>query len=246
MNKNKFYSLFIIDFYYKMPDLSQFEKTLGVKFKNQDLLLEALTHRSYINENSKWHLPNNERLEFLGDAVLELVVTEYLFNNFPKNSEGEMTSWRAALVNADMLSRIAKSIDLNENILLSKGEAKDVGKARDYILANAFEAVVGAMYLDQDYKNCKRFIEEKLVGYLPEIIEKRLYEDPKSKFQEEAQERVGITPTYEVLKEWGPDHAKHFIVGVFLGEDLVAQGEGLSKQAAQEEAARNGLEIKKW
>lgn len=229
-----------------MKDLSQLELTLGVEFENEDLLNEALTHRSYLNENPSWPYSHNERLEFLGDAVIELVVTEALFGQFPDKPEGELTSFRAALVNTRMLSDVARSFHLNDYLLLSRGEAKDTGRARHYILANTFEALVGALYLDQGYRKAGEFLKRVLLSYLGEVIEKKLYKDPKSLFQEEAQERYGITPTYEVLKESGPDHEKHFIVGVFLNEEKIAEGEGLSKQAAQEEAARKGLEAKGW
>ncbi|PIP25160.1 MAG: ribonuclease III [Candidatus Nealsonbacteria bacterium CG23_combo_of_CG06-09_8_20_14_all_36_12] len=228
-----------------MKDFAPFEKKLNLKFKNKDLLIQAFVHRSYLNENPKFYLGHNERLEFLGDAVLELVVTEYLYQNY-QNPEGELTSWRAALVNADMLSKIARDLDFNDFLLLSQGEAKDVGKARKYILANIFEALIGAIYLDIGYKACKKFIEKYLIKKLPEILEKKLFKDAKSRFQEEAQERAGITPTYQVLEEWGPDHLKHFIIGVFLGDELVAKGEGSSKQEAEIESAKNALEVKNW
>jgi ribonuclease-3 len=225
--------------------LFELEDKIGVKFSNHDLLLQALTHRSYINENPKWHLDHNERLEFLGDAVLELAVTEYLYNKYP-NPEGELTNWRAALVNAVMMAKVSAKIDLNNYILLSRGEAKDTGRARQYILANTLEAVIGAIYLDRGYKTAGDFILRFIIGELPEIIESGAYKDYKSLFQERAQDDVGITPTYEVLKEWGPDHAKHFRVGVFLEKDLIGEGEGPSKQDAQQEAARNALEKKGW
>lgn len=229
-----------------MKDFSLFEKKLNLKFKNKDFLIQAFCHRSYLNENPDFYLPHNERLEFLGDAVLELVVTEYLFRKYSEKSEGELTNWRAALVNAKILAEVAKNLDFNDFLLLSRGEAKELGKARQYILANTFEALIGAIYLDQGYKVCQDFIKKYLIIKLPEIIEKGLFKDAKSRFQEEAQERVGITPTYQVLEEWGPDHAKHFIVGVFLDKESVAKGEGSSKQEAEEEAAKNALEIKKW
>jgi ribonuclease-3 len=229
-----------------MKDFSLLEKKLNLKFKNRDFLIQAFCHRSYLNENPDFYLPHNERLEFLGDAVLELVVTEYLYQKYPKKSEGELTNWRAALVNAKMLSNLAQELGFNDFLLLSKGEEKEVGKARLYILANAFEAFIGAIYLDQGYVACQEFIKKYLLKKLPEIIKKGLFKDAKSRFQEEAQERVKITPTYKVLDEWGPDHAKHFIVGVFLGEELVAKGEGSSKQEAEEEAAREALEVKGW
>lgn len=229
-----------------MKDLSTLESKLSLKFNNQDLLLQAFTHRSYLNENPSFKVGHNERLEFLGDAVLELVVTEYLYAKFPEKPEGELTSFRAALVNAKMLSEVAADIGLGDYLLLSRGEAKDKGRARQYILANAFESLVGAIYLDGGYEASKEFIDRVLVSKLDEVMEKKLYKDPKSLFQEEAQERVGITPAYDVMNEWGPDHDKHFIVGVFLGKEKIAEGEGPSKQTAQEEAARNALHIKGW
>ena len=229
-----------------VKDFSHLEKKLGLRFKNKDLLIQAFCHRSYLNENPDFYLPHNERLEFLGDAVLELVITEELYQNYPEKSEGELTNWRAALVNAKMLGDLAKDLDFNDFLLLSRGEAKELGKARQYILANTFEALTGAIYLDQGYEVCQDFIKKNLIVKLPEIIEKGLFKDAKSRFQEEAQERVGITPAYKVLEEWGPDHAKHFIVGVFLDEELVAKGEGFSKQEAELEAAKNALEIKGW
>lgn len=229
-----------------MKDFSKLEKKLGLKFKNQDFLIQAFCHRSYLNEHPDFYLEHNERLEFLGDAVLELVVTEYLYQNYPEKSEGELTNWRAALVNAKMLAKVAQELDFNNFLLLSKGEAKEKGKARQYILANTFEALMGAIYLDQGLDFCRQFIKRYLIIKLPEIIKLGLYKDAKSRFQEEAQERVGITPTYEVLKEWGPDHAKIFEIGVFLGKELVAFGRGSSKQEAEEEAAKKALEIKGW
>ena len=225
--------------------LSELEEKIGFKFKNKDNLLQALTHRSYLNENPDWHLDHNERLEFLGDAVLELVVTEYLYNNYP-NPEGEMTNWRAALVNAVMLSKISNEFDLNDFVLLSRGEARDTGRARQYILANAIEALIGAIFLDQGYEPCQKFIGRFVLKELPDIIEKRLYRDPKSLFQEEAQERVGITPTYEVTEEWGPDHARNFKIGVFLEKEMAGIGQGPSKQEAQQDAASDALRKKGW
>ena len=230
----------------KMSDkFSELESKIGFSFKDKDLLLTALTHRSYLNENPGWRLDHNERLEFLGDAVLELVVTEYLFKNYP-NPEGEMTNWRAALVNANILSKITGEFDLNDYVLLSRGEAKDTGRARQYILANAIEALIGAIYLDQGYEPCIEFINRFVLKELPTIIEKRLYRDAKSSFQEMAQDKVGITPTYEVLKEWGPDHARNFEVGVFLEKELIGTGQGPSKQEAQQQAAEDALAKKGW
>ena len=229
-----------------MKDFSLLEKKLGIEFKNKDLLIEAFCHRSFLNENPNAKLNHNERLEFLGDAVLELVVTEYLFKTYPKENEGILTAWRAALVNAQRLSEVAKRLDFEEFLLLSKGEAKEKGKGRMYILANTFEAFLGALYLDFGYNVCQDFIKKHLISELPTIIEKGLYKDPKSRLQEDAQERIGVTPSYKVLDEWGPDHAKHFLVGVFFKDELIAKGEGSSKQEAEIEAAKNALKIKNW
>ena len=223
-----------------------FEKKLNLKFKNKDLLIQAFVHRSFLNENPDFKLSDNERLEFLGDAVLEQVVTEYLFRTYPQETEGKMTSWRAALVNSKILARIAQDLGFNDFLLLSQGELKEIGKARQYILADTFEAFMGSLYLDQGLNSCKDFIKKHLLKKLPHIIKAGLFRDAKSCFQEQAQERVGATPTYDVLKEWGPDHVKHFIVGVFLGKDLIAKGEGFSKQEAEEKAAKEGLKVKGW
>ena len=224
-----------------MKDFSSLEKKLSLKFKNKDLLIQAFVHRSFLNENPDFKLFHNERLEFLGDAILEQVVTEYLYQNYPKKLEGELTSWRAALVNTKMLSKIAKSLEFDDFLLLSQGETKEKGRARQYILADTFEAFIGALYLDQGLDVCKNFIEKNLIKELQDIIKGGLYKDAKSCFQEESQEKKGITPTYKVLKESVHDHAKRFIVGVFLNKELIAKGEGLSKQEAEEEAAENAL-----
>lgn len=224
---------------------SELELKIGFEFKNKDLLVTALTHRSYLNENPSWRLDHNERMEFLGDAVLELVVTEYLYNNYP-NPEGEMTNWRAALVNANILSKISAEFNLNDYIMLSRGEARDTGRARQYILANAMESLIGAIYLDQGYKPCEKFITKFILKELSMIIENHLYRDAKSLFQEMAQDKAGITPTYEVLEQWGPDHAKNFKVGVFLEKELAGQGQGPSKQEAQQKAAEDALSKKGW
>ena len=228
-----------------MKDFSKIEKKLGLKFKNKNLLRQAFCHRSYLNENPKCHLENNERLEFLGDAVLELVITEYLYRNY-KESEGQLTNWRAALVNSQSLASIAEELGFNNYILLSRGEAKDTGKARQSILANTFEAFLGALYLDQGFRVVRNFIKKHLIKRLSYIIENGLFRDAKSLFQEMAQKEIRVTPEYKVLEEHGPDHAKHFTMGVFLEDKLIAKGEGSSKQEAEEEAARNALKIKNW
>lgn len=229
-----------------MKDFSLLEEKLDLEFKNKNILIQAFVHRSYLNEHPDFKLGHNERLEFLGDAVLELVVTEYLYKNYPNKSEGELTNWRAALVNAHQLANAAQKLGLDKFLLLSKGEEKDNSKARRFILADNFEALIGAIYLDLGYEKSKEFISKYLLGELPRIIESGLFKDPKSRFQEEAQERLGITPTYKVLEEWGPDHAKHFMVGVFLKDELVGKGQGSSKQEAEIEAAKEALNNKNW
>ncbi len=229
-----------------MTDFNLFEKKLGLKFKNKDLLTQAFVHRSYLNENPQFGLDQNERLEFLGDAVLELVITEFLYNEYPKKAEGELTNWRAALVNAKMLTSVAEELGFNDFLHLSRGEAKELGKARQYILANTFEALIGALYLDSGYEPSDIFIKKYLLSKLPDIIKNKLYQDAKSHFQEQAQDKAGVTPMYKVMKEWGPDHKKKFTVGVYLGKELVADGEGYSKQEAEEEAAKSALIVKMW
>jgi len=229
-----------------MKDFSKLESQLKIKFKNHDVLKTALVHRSYLNEHPTFSLPHNERLEFLGDAVLELIVTEYLYAHYP-NPEGELTNWRASLVNAKMLSEVAQELELNDYLLLSKGESKDSNsKARQYILANAFEALIGALYLDQGREVVTKFISAHILSKLEHIIEHKLYLDPKSRFQEASQDKHGVTPSYRVLEESGPDHNKHFIVGIYLNSEQVATGEGSSKQEAQVDAAEKALKVKGW
>lgn len=228
-----------------MFNKEEFEKICQIEIGNVDLYIEAMTHRSYLNENKDHKYPHNERLEFLGDAVLELIVTEYLFDNF-NNPEGEMTSWRAALVNGEMLAQVAKEIGIDPFLLMSKGESKDTGRARNYLLANAMESTIGAIYKDKGYDSAKNFVKIFIIVKLKEVLDKKLYLDPKSYFQEKAQEVENITPHYEVLSETGPDHDKVYSVGVFLNKEKVAEGEGVSKQDAQRTAARNGLEKKGW
>ncbi|MEK7589737.1 MAG: ribonuclease III [Patescibacteria group bacterium] len=229
-----------------MNIFNTFENKIGIIFKNKNLLMQAFLHRSYLNENKGLKMDHNERLEFLGDAVLELVVTEYLYAKYPKKTEGDLTSYRAALVNTATLSNVAGELEMNDFLLLSKGEAKDTGRARQYILANTFESFVGALYLDQGYDAVKNFIAKNLFPLTDEIVEKGLWQDAKSSFQEIAQERESITPQYKTVQEVGPDHAKNFIVGVYLDEEKIAQGEGKSKQEAEQAAAQNALETKGW
>ncbi|MFA4941122.1 MAG: ribonuclease III [Patescibacteria group bacterium] len=230
-----------------MKTFSKLEEKLGIKFKNQDLLKQSVVHRSYLNEHPDFELNHNERLEFLGDAVLEIIVTEYLYYKFPETPEGDLTNWRASLVNAKMLSIIANEIELEDYLFLSKGESKDKNsKARQYILANAVEALIGAIYLDQGTKLAKKFIKNCIISKLDNILENQLYLDPKSKFQEKSQDEFGITPHYKVLSESGPDHSKIFEVGLYLGDELISRGKGSSKQEAQIKAASNGIKKKGW
>ncbi|HCC60347.1 MAG: ribonuclease III [Candidatus Staskawiczbacteria bacterium RIFOXYC1_FULL_37_43] len=229
-----------------MKEFEKLEKKLGLDFKNKKLLMQAFVHRSYLNENPSFELEHNERLEFLGDAVMELIVTENLYKKHPEKAEGELTNWRAALVNAKMLTSVAEGLGFNDFLLLSRGETKETGKARAYILANTFEALVGALYLDSGYDITAKFLKKYLLVNLAEIIKTGSYKDSKSHFQELAQEKAGITPSYKVAKESGPDHEKKFIVGIFLQDEMVAEGEGSSKQEAEEAAATEALKVKKW
>jgi ribonuclease-3 len=230
----------------KNRDIEQLAVLLGVPHKLDGHLTQAVVHRSYLNEHPDFPLDHNERLEFLGDAVLELVVTEYLYAHYP-NPEGELTTWRSALVNGDSCAAVARALQVEQFLYLSKGEERDVqSKARRYILANAFEAIIGALYIDFGWDVAKDFITRHILVLLDEIIAKRLYIDPKSRFQESAQSRLGVTPSYKVIEESGPDHNKTFVIGAYLGKELVARGEGSSKQEAQVAAAENALNIKGW
>ena len=224
----------------ELPNLTDLQEKLGVSFSDDKTLLTALTHRSYLNENPDFELDHNERLEFLGDAVLELVVTDHLYQSYPL-PEGELTNLRSAIVRGEMLSKIALEMGIEPYLLLSRGEKKDTGKARQYILANAVEAVIGAIYRDQGYDAAKKVISAFFIEKLPEVVEKGLYIDTKSKFQELAQDRFRVTPVYKVLKESGLDHEKEFVIGVFLHDKQLGEGSGSSKQEAQQEAAKNAL-----
>lgn len=229
-----------------MIQFSDFEKKIKITFQDKNLLKQAFTHRSYINENPNVSISHNERLEFLGDAVLELVVTDFLYRKYPQYTEGELTALRSALVNAIIISEIAGDIGMNDYLLLSKGEAKDFGKARQYILANTYEALVGAMYLDQGYAVVDKFITKTLLPKTEEIVNKKLWRDAKSLVQEKAQEFVSVTPLYKVLNQSGPDHDKHFTVGIYFGSELVAEGKGKSKQEAEQNAALAALKLRNW
>ncbi len=229
-----------------MIDFSGFEKNTGLKFKDKDLLTQAFVHRSYLNENPSLGMEHNERLEFLGDAVLELIVTDFLYKKYPREDEGILTSYRAALVNANIISDIARDMGVNEYLLLSKGESKDTGKARNYILANTYEAILGAIYLDSGYEEAERFVKRTILVKIDEVVKKKLWKDPKSHVQEKAQEFLSVTPSYKVISESGPDHDKHFTVGIYFGSDLAAQGKGKSKQEAEQAAAQKAMEDRGW
>lgn len=227
-------------------ELTKLQQLLQTTFVDSSVLLSAVTHRSYLNEHREATWEHNERLEFLGDAVLELVVTDYLFHKFPEKPEGELTAVRAALVNTVSLSGAAETLGINQFLLMSKGEAKDIGRARQYILANAFEACIGAIYLDQGYEAAQKFIAEQLFSKTDEIVHKRLWQDPKSRFQELAQEHASVTPTYETIAQDGPDHDRVFTVGVYLKKEFVADGKGRSKQEAEQQAAQAAISAKQW
>ncbi len=229
-----------------MKDFSGFEESIGIIFTDKEILQRAFTHRSYINENPRSGLSHNERLEFLGDAVLELVVTDHLFKTYPDHTEGDLTAYRSALVNAVVAAEVAQDLGMNDYLLLSKGESKDTGRARQTILANAYESFIGALYLDQGYGVCDLFIKKTLVPKLDDIIHKKSWRDAKSHVQEEAQERLGVTPSYEVIGQLGPDHDKFFTVGIFFADKKIAEGKGRSKQEAQQAAAQSALELKGW
>lgn len=229
-----------------MPDFSPLQERIRHSFTKPDLLVEALTHRSYLNEHREYTGNHNERLEFLGDAVLELAVTDFLFKRFPAKPEGELTSYRAALVNTVSLAESAQVLGINDFLLLSKGEAKDTGRARDVILADAFEAIIGAIYLDAGYAAAETFITNNLGNKIDDVIAKRSYQDAKSRFQEIAQEKKGITPSYVTVSETGPDHAKVFTIGVVLADKEIARGEGESKQSAEQAAAQAALAKMGW
>jgi ribonuclease III len=216
-------------------------KTIGIKFKDEDLLTEALTHRSYLNEFPRWRLPHNERLEYLGDAVLELLVSEELFAKFPEHPEGQLTVLRAALVNYQILAKVAEKIGLQQFILMSRGEKKDTGKAREVILANAMEAVIGAVYLDQGFEVTRSFVKKFVMDNLDEVLKTKSYRDAKSELQEFVQEKLKVTPTYDVLEESGPAHKRTFTMGVYFGGKLIAEGKGASKQEAELAAAKSAL-----
>jgi ribonuclease III len=221
------------------------EEKIDIKFKSHDLLKVAFIHRSYLNEHKDTKLEHNERLEFLGDAVLELIVTEYLYLNFP-NPEGELTNWRSALVKGEMLAKIARQLNIGEYLQLSHGEEKSGGREKDYLLANTFEALIGVIYLELGYEKAKKFVTEFLLVNLDEILKTGSHIDAKSKFQELSQDKVGVTPAYKLLHDEGPDHDKKFTMGAYIGDKLVGKGIGSSKQIAEQKAAEDSLARLKW
>jgi ribonuclease-3 len=229
-----------------MANLSDLEKKIKIQFKNPRLFQEAMTHRSFLNEKEGRSAKHNERLEFLGDAVLELSVTKFLFKKFPEKPEGELTALRAALVNSKMLFEVADTLGLGDCLRVSRGEAREKGKGWHFVLANAVEALIGAIYLDQGQEAADAFIDQYICSRIDDVLDKKLWQDAKSLFQEKAQEILSITPTYEVLQESGPDHQKHFVIGVYLEDEMVAQGRGFSKQEAQMDAASKALQVKNW
>lgn len=225
---------------------AELEKKIAMKFKDHKLLDTAFVHKSYMNEHGDLKAEHNERLEFLGDAVLELVVTEYLYKKYPDQEEGVLTNWRSALVKGKHLAEIASELDLGLYLYLSRGEERSGGRKKNYILANTLEALIGALYLDQDYKTSHNFIDSFILKRLEEILKKGLHIDAKSHFQEVSQEVTGHTPEYRLMKDEGPDHNKIFIMGAYIGEEFVAEGKGSSKQKAEQEAASAALKKKKW
>lgn len=231
---------------YNAEQIIELEQKIGIIFKDKSILIKALIHRSYLNENPGFSSEHNERLEFLGDAVLELVVTEYLYMHYPSHAEGELTSLRASLVNSTMLSSVAAKLNLDKYLYLSKGESKDQGKARQYILANTCEALIGAIFLDKGITVSRKFIGNNILTQLPYVLENHLYIDAKTHFQELTQNKLSITPDYRVLEESGPDHAKVFKVGAFLRNKFIASGVGKSKQEAEFNAAKESLKNWHW
>jgi ribonuclease III len=223
-----------------MTPLQEFQSKLGITFQDQSLLERALIHRSYLNEHASLGLEHNERLEFLGDAVLELAVTDFLYRSYP-NPEGDLTNWRSALVKTESLAAVAEQLDLAQFFKLSKGEAKGNARSHSLISANAVEALIGAVYLDQGYETARQFIADHIIARLDDILKTGTWMDPKSRFQETAQDQFGLTPAYKVLGEDGPDHDKTFSIGVYVGDKLFGKGSGSSKQAGQQAAAAAAL-----
>lgn len=231
---------------FKPNRYSSLEKRIKIRFKNRDLLDTAFVHSSYTNEHKGEKKEHNERLEFLGDAVLELVTTGFLYHTFPQATEGEMTNFRSALVKGKHLAEVAASLQLGTYLYVSRGEEKSGGRKKAYLLANVLEALIGAIYLDRGFQKAHDFIDEFILKNLGDILQKGLHIDAKSRFQEFAQERLSITPTYKIVSQEGPDHRKLFTVASYLDETLVATGKGLSKQSAEQDAALAALRKQGW
>ena len=230
----------------KKNDYSSLEEKTGISFEDIELIDKAFIHKSFINENRDKGLQHNERLEFLGDSVLELAATHHLFLKYPDQHEGQMTAFRSALVKGKHLAEVANDLGLGDYLFLSKGEEKSGGRQKKYILANVTEAYIGAIYIEHGYDVAEEFIDKFILKKLDDIIEKGLHIDAKSKFQEICQEKEEITPHYEIISEEGPDHNKNFTMGAYIEDQLIAKGEGTSKQKAEDDAARNALKAKGW
>lgn len=229
----------------KIENLADLEKIIGVEFKDKGLIILAFVHKSYVNEHPEQN-EYNERLEFLGDAVLELAVTDFLYRKYPSEPEGKLTNWRSALVKGKNLAKMSTELQLGQFLLLSKGEEQSGGREKEYILANTMEALIGAIYLDQGYDTANDFIMRHITAYLQEIIEQGLHIDAKSRVQEMAQDKINVTPRYQLISESGPDHDKTFVMGIYFGEELAGKGEGRSKQDSEQAAAQIALENKGW
>ena len=225
-----------------MEIYNEIAKKIGVEFKDKRLLKVAFTHRSYLNENRGKGLKNNERLEFLGDAVLELIISSFLFTNYPDRAEGDLTSIRAAVVRTESLAEESRKLDIGQYLKMSKGEEDSGGKEKEYLLANLYEAILGAIYLEHGYDMCKEFVTRTLLNKVEKIVAEGLFVDPKTKIQELMQSKFKITPTYEIIGEDGPDHDKVFTVALLKGDKKLAVGHGHSKQKAEEDAAKNAID----
>ncbi len=226
--------------------MQDFLEKNNIIYKNIELYEQAFVHRSYINENPKFTLGHNERLEFLGDSVLELIVTDYLYHKYTHHAEGDMTAYRSALVNTISIGDVGEKLGFNDHLKLSRGESKDMGRARGSILADTYESFLGAMYLDLGYERCVEWVRDTLLINTDTIVQSGQYKDAKSLVQEKAQEIMQTTPTYKVTSESGPDHDKLFIIAIFFNNKEVATGEGKSKQEAESDAAKNALIKYKW
>jgi len=229
-----------------MLDVAKLEDKIGIKIKKESLFKTAFIHKSYVNEHRDEGLEHNERLEFLGDAVLELAATNYLFIKCPNRPEGELTAFRSALVKGEHLAKVAQKLELGQHLFLSNGEERSGGRTKNYILANTVESLIGAIYIDSGFVVAEKFIQKFVLTNLDEIISKKLYIDAKSRFQEECQEKEGVTPHYELVSDEGPDHNKVFTMGAYIGEKKIAEGKGASKQKAEDSAAENALNQLKW